>query len=240
MSESNSPERFEDTQWSLVSMARRDSDKGREALGELCGNYWYPLYAFLRQQGRGKEDAEDLIQDFFGRLVAGRLLSTVDPNRGRFRSYLLSSLQNLARDSFKSQQRIKRGGLVLFLSLEAEQAEDRWLEDRQNVNSPEAAFDRAWAATVLGRAGSSLGEEFRKAGKSDLFEALWPRVTGTGGLANEEIGRNLGMTPGAVSVALGRLRARYADAIRAEIMRSVGPSGDPDEEIQELMAALAI
>lgn len=230
--------KFEPTRWSLVLRARAvDDSVRREALGSLCRAYWYPLYAFLRRSGREIEDAQDLTQDFFARLLDGSLLTAADPAKGKFRTLLLTSLQHLDADAWRAMRRQKRGGEVQFVELDTVLAEERWLADASFAASPEMAFDRAWAMQVMERAGNRLRAEYR--GKPELFEELMPRLTGGGADHLAEIGQRLEMTEAAVKMALSRLRRSYGDILRAEIMETVGSHSDIQQELRYLLSTFS-
>ena len=230
---------FEPTRWSLVFRARTEDTAHRHvALEELYRAYWYPLYAFLRRSGRGVEDSQDLAQDFFTRLLDGRLLRNADPAKGRFRTLLLASLKHLDADAYKAARAAKRGGRLEFVEMDIDQAEEKWHLEESLAASPELAFDRAWANTVMDRAGRELRGEYISGGKAALFDELFPRLNGGGGddgLA--AVAKRLSMTEAAVKMALSRMRRRYADALRAEIAHTVGSRGDVQEELRYLLSA---
>ena len=162
--------KFSTTRWSVVKAAASLSDEqAMAAMTRLFQSYWQPLYQFLRREGRTKEAAEDLLQEFFVRLHDGRLLSSVTPERGRFRTMMLASLRNLDRDFFKASQAQKRGAGAEMVSLDVAMAEERWKELADAGLSPEMAFDRAWALALLKREGERLGEECAAEGKTVLF-----------------------------------------------------------------------
>ena len=229
---------FEPTRWSLVLRARAGDDaQRRQALEDLCRAYWYPLYAFLRRTGRGVEDAQDLTQDFFARLLQGNLLASADPGKGKFRTLLLAALKHLDLDAWKSARTEKRGGRMEFIFLDHESAEQRWLADASFVGTPEAAFDRAWAMEVMDRAGRRLRADYE--GKSALLEALLPRLTGGGTEPLAEVGVRLGMSEAAVKMALSRLRRHFGDTLRAEILETVGSHADIQDELRYLLTAFS-
>jgi DNA-directed RNA polymerase specialized sigma24 family protein len=229
-------EKFEATRWSVVLRSRGDdSQLRRKALSELCRAYWYPLYAFLRRSGRSVEDAQDLTQDFFAQLVDGTLLAEADPGRGKFRTLLLAGLKHLDANAWKASRTQKRGGTVEVVPLDLAMAEANWQAEPAGVLA-EAAFDRAWANTVMDRAGAQLEQEYTAEGKAALFAELFPRLNGgraADGLANAAA--RLGMTEAAVKMALSRMRPRYAEAVRAEIAETVGTHGDVQEELRYLL-----
>ena len=229
---------FAPTRWSVVVRAREGSDSQRRAAMEaLARSYWYPLYAFLRRSGKGAEDAEDLVQEFFARLLAGRLLDAATPERGRFRTLLLVSLRNFATDSHRLASAEKRGGGAQAIPLDAALAEEQWQADAGGASSPELAFDRAWADALLAAVEARLRREFARVEKGALFEALWPLVNGAPrGESNEAIGIRFGMSANAAAAALLRLRDRYAEAVREEIAQSVSSDEEIEEELRHLLA----
>ncbi len=220
-------------------MARgADEARRRLALEVLCHSYWYPLYAFLRRSGRNTEDAEDLVQEFFARLMDGRLLNGAEPAKGKFRTLLLAALKNLDADTRKAANAEKRGGRVRFVELDILDAEERWKSHEHEAVSSETTFDRAWALAVMDRAGQRLREEY--ADKGELLAALMPRLTGDAGDAGlAEIGRGLGMTEAAVKMSLSRMRRRYAEALRWEVAQMVGSREEVREEVGYLMGAFS-
>jgi RNA polymerase sigma-70 factor (ECF subfamily) len=235
---SNNQPHFEPTRWSLVIRARGEDESARQvALETLCKAYWYPLYAFLRRSGREVEDAQDLTQDFFARLMDGSLLTAADPAKGKFRTLLLTSLQHLDADAWRAMRRQKRGGEVQLIPLDTVMAEERWLEDASYATSPEMAFDRVWAMQVMQRAGLRIRAEYR--GTAELFEALLPRLTGGEVDRMAEVGLHLGMTEAAVKMALSRLRRSYGDILRAEILETVGSHADIQQELRYLLATFS-
>ena len=169
----NAPQKsFEPTRWRLVLRARaEDTAHRRVALEELCRAYRYPLYAFLRRSRRGVEDAQDLAQEFFGRLLDGQLLEKADPARGKFRTLLLSGLKHPDADAYRAARAEKRGGRVEIVSLGSAHAEERWHADRSSELSPERAFDRAWADTVMDRASRQLKAGFAAADQAEIGRA---------------------------------------------------------------------
>jgi RNA polymerase sigma-70 factor (ECF subfamily) len=227
---------FEPTRWSLVLRARGGDDTMRRAaLEQLCRAYWYPLYAYLRRAGRAREDAEDLAQEFFVRLLDGRLLGSADPARGKFRTLLLSALGQLDVDAWRAASAQKRGGGVVVVPIDSELAEERFLADKSEGGSPELAFDRAWAAAVMERAWARLREGYAE--KAALFEMLAPRLSGAvveGTLA--EAGARLGMREDAMKQALSRMRQRLGEALKAEVAETVGSPEAIQQEMRHLLA----
>lgn len=231
----SSPRQFATTQWSAVKAAAHPV-QGAAAMTRLFQSYWNPLYGFLRREGRSREEAEDLLQEFFLRLQSGSLFTSADPGRGRFRSLLLMSLRNLETDFFRAARCQKRGAGAEMVPLDAEVAESAWNSPADTGLTPEAAYDRAWARTLLQRAEQRLRETCDKEGKMGLFNELMPYVTG--GKPTGEFpaaAERLGMNEKTARVALSRLRRRYASVIREEVAETVGPDGDVQDELRYLM-----
>lgn len=236
------PRAFATTRWSLVLAAadRRDS-RSREALAELLEAYWYPLYAFARRAGAGHDDAADLVQGFFTYLLSGQGLASVDPSRGRFRSYLLGAFQHYAKNRERHENAIKRGGDVDLVSLDIsrEDAERRFAREPVDERTPERVYERRWALTVLDHALERLRREHERAGKLEVFEALKPRLTGAAERgAGSDVAKRLGMTDGSLRVAVHRLRKRFGILLREEVRGTLERDADVEDELRYLMAAL--
>ena len=232
---------FETTHWSIVLAAGSQSTgRSREALATLCETYWYPLYAYLRRQGHNIEDAEDLTQGFFARVLEKGVLQAANPRRGRFRSFLLRSLKNYVANERDRAQAQKRGGVVPPLPLEFETARSRYLREPQDESTPESAFDRRWALTVLDRVRTRLRTDFRQRGKEALFDGLKIYLVGTERQSScHETAAGLGMSEAAVRVAVHRLRRRFGELLRDEIGQTVTNHQEVEDEIQHLIRALS-
>lgn len=233
---------FATTQWSMVIAAgRNDTVRSQAALGRLCSIYWYPLYAFVRRQGFGSADAQDLTQSFFARLIEKQDLAAVDRARGKFRSFLLAAMKNfLANEWDKVKAQKRGGGAKNFTSLDARTAETRYHLEPADPMTADRIFERNWALTLLDEVLKHVREDYEADGKAALFDAL--KSTLTGGKSDQpyaEIGARLGMNAGAVKVAVHRLRHRYRDALRAEIAATVTDPGEVDDELRHLFAALS-
>jgi RNA polymerase sigma-70 factor (ECF subfamily) len=228
------------TRWSLILAAQEgDTPQAREALSALCALYWYPLYAFVRRRGHGPEDAQDRVQGFFTRLLEKNDLAAVDRQRGRFRAWLLASLQHFLANAWDSERALKRGGGQPLLSIDGEAAESRYGLDVTAEMTPERLFERQWALALLEHVLATLGEECARGGKGRLFEKLQGALAGEGEqLPYAQVAEELGMSPGAVKVAAHRLRGRYRELLREEIARTVERPEDIDDEIRLLLAAL--
>jgi RNA polymerase sigma-70 factor (ECF subfamily) len=231
---------FVTTQWTRVLEARGDSPEARAALSDLCAAYYAPVFAFIRCNAPHEDAARDLTQEFFAQLLARQGVASVDPQRGRFRSYLLGAVKHFLADTREREHRLKRGGGQSIESLDSGTDTSPGLEPPDlNTPSPDREFDRKWALTLLDRALATLAEEHKAAGKSDCFEALKPWLTGeTEHLSQADAARQLGVNDGAVKVAIHRLRRRFREVIKAEISRTVNRPAQVDEELQDLLAAL--
>ena len=232
--------RFATTQWSVVLAAGAASgEDARDALTQLCESYWYPLYAHVRRRGYAVVDAQDLTQAFFARLLEKQSLQVADPQRGKFRSFLLASMDHFLANERDRAQAKKRGGNRLQFSLDFISGESRVnLEPAHDV-TPERLFVRQWAMTLLEVVVSRLEREFQASGKARQFELLRDMLTGgQQRRAYEKLATDLAMTPDAVRQAAHRMRKRYRVLLRDEVTRTVGPRSDVDEEIGNLIAAL--
>ena len=231
---------FRTTHWSVVLLARRDDTvRAESALAELCRAYWYPLYAYARRLGRSPEDAQDLTQEFFARLIGKRWLDRADQARGRFRSFLLAAFKHFLADEWDHDRAFKRGGGQTLLALDGLDAEERYRLEPTDIATPEAIYDRRWALTVLDQALARLEAEQRTDGQADRFEAVKDCLLGEPGDATlAELGARFGLTEAAMKSSVRRLRDRYRALLREEIAQTVdGPEG-VDEELCSLLAAL--
>jgi RNA polymerase sigma-70 factor (ECF subfamily) len=232
--------KFLTTQWSVVHRAGQTTTaESRAALAVLCGQYWYPLYAFIRRQGCGVEEAQDLTQEFFTRVLEKHYLQDADPARGRFRSFLLASVRHFMSNERDRARALKRGGDRPPLPLEFETAERRYsLEPRDDV-TPEKLFERRWALTLLDRVVVRTREEYASTGRGELFDALRGFLTGEGDdEPYRQVGARLGMSEGAVKVAVHRLRQRFRTLMRDEIGQTVANPQEIDTEIRHLFGAV--
>ena len=221
--------------------AQSHAPGSKEAFGDLCKLYWYPLYAFIRHRGYSPEDAEDLVQGFFLHLVEHRTLSRVDRSKGKFRSFLLASLQKYLSDEADRARCLKRGGRAEFVSLDLEGAEDRYQLEPVDTLSPEKIFDARWAMALIGEDLHRLDREYDSQGKATTFQAL--RVfldpINTKSLPSyEEVAAQLEVSLGAVKTLIHRLRKQYTAFVREEVSRTVSNSADVDAEIHQLCEAL--
>jgi RNA polymerase sigma-70 factor (ECF subfamily) len=223
---------FGSTRWSLVLAARSGS---REELAELCAGYWTPLYAYLRKRGYSVEDAQDLTQGYFSRLLEKGFLAQADAERGRFRSFLLASLKHFVANEWHREHSQKRGGGARITTLE----DSETLYAAAPDLTPERLYERSWALAVLERVTRALAGEFLAAGKQDVFEGLKQFLTGDAGeLKYSQAAAALGMSEGAARVAVYRMRGRFRDLLRAEIGRTVEVEEDVETELRFLMEVL--
>jgi RNA polymerase sigma-70 factor (ECF subfamily) len=228
---------FPTTLWTMVVQAGRDEPtRARSALAQLCQAYWYPLYTFVRRRGYAPYDAEDLTQAFLGHLLEKRGLERVDPELGRFRTFLLASLKNFLANDWDRAQARKRGGGQVIVSLDRELAESRFQREPSHDLTPERHFERQWAMTLLQQVLEALEGEYRAEGRGELFEELKVAITGHSAGYGDIAGR-LGTTPGAIKVAVHRLRQRYRHVMRERIAATVGEE-DVDDELRQLLTVL--
>ncbi|PTX91828.1 sigma-70 family RNA polymerase sigma factor [Opitutus sp. ER46] len=229
--------RFAATQWSMVLQAgRADSGDAQEALARLCETYWYPLYAHVRRRGYAAADAQDLTQEFFLRLLDRRLLAQADPQRGRFRSFVLTALDHFLADARAKAQAQKRGGGAAGLSLDFDFAERRFAIEPVDAAAPDKIFDWQWALALLEAVLRQLAAEYAAQGQERVYALLKDAlIRGRDGLSYAEIGGKLGLSEGAVKVAAHRLRRRYREYLRAEIARTVAAEADVADEMRHLM-----
>lgn len=228
------PAEFPQTHWSLVLSARGSEEHSRQALDALVRIYWPPLLAFLRRDGHDPEAARDLLQGYLARLLERQDLSSVDPEKGRFRSYLLAGLRNYLVSEARREQALKRGAGAV-VSMETEEA-GRILEMTPAPGlTPEVAFDRQWARTVLLRAVERLRAEHDTAARREVFEVLQPALVGADGDGYAALATRLNWTAGAVAVAVHRLRRRLRELVRDEVRQTVGSAADLEAELRHLL-----
>ncbi len=234
------PREFATTHWSLVVAANPDAagrTQARIALEELCRAYWYPLYAYARYRGHSSEDAQDLTQSFFARVIETGAFLSADPERGRFRAYLLGAMKHFLANEWHRARTQKRGGGATIIELDALGPEARHALEPPHASDPVTGFDREWAQETTARALDRLRADSDDRGKGELFETLKPCLTGEEPPRAETAAR-LGMSEGAVKVAVHRLRRRYREILRAEIAKTVSDPADIDDEMRHLVDAL--
>jgi DNA-directed RNA polymerase specialized sigma24 family protein len=230
---------FPTTSWTLVAAAGEGASReSEEALAELCGAYWGPLYAYVRRSGRSVEESRDLTQEFFARLIEKRYLRAADRDRGRFRSYLLAALKHFLCNEWDRACAAKRGGGTIPIPLDVETAEHLYRLEPADVLTPDRIFDRRWAVTLLGRAMTRLRQEFTCAGKAEIFEVIQPFLTGDSPGAYAQIALSLDMREGTLKVTVHRARRRFAALTREEVAATLGSTEEVEDEIRYLLAAM--
>lgn len=236
---------FAPTRWTLVLRARGDSAEAQKALGDLCAAYWQPVFRFVCSEGRDEENARDLTQEFFARLLAGSGLAKVERGRGRFRSYLLGAVKHFLADRREHERRLKRGGGVPPESLNATitDGNDTGMELQAADPSalpPDSYFDREWALAVMDRAITAVQQEFTAEGKPEHFEALKPWLVGElPTLSQATAAVRLGLSENAVKVAVHRLRKRFRELVKAELAQTVANPSEVGEELRYLVEVLS-
>jgi RNA polymerase sigma-70 factor (ECF subfamily) len=239
--DSAGPRDFRTTHWSVVLAAKRpDSPDRMAALTALCQGYWYPLYAFVRRQGRDRQQAEDLTQDFFARLLEKNTLSSVQPEHGRFRSFLLASLKNFLANDWDRAHAAKRGGNYSIISWDDQAVEDRYLREPSHNATPEKLFEQTWALTLIQTVLDRLKKEYADADKNQLFDAIHASLSDEGGAGTySEIAAKLNMTESAVKMSVLRMRRRFGDLLRTEIAQTLPDAREVEEELRHLFTCLA-
>ena len=232
---------FETTRWSLVIAAGSgDSSAARAALATLCETYWYPLYAYVRRRGTNADDARDLTQGFLTSLLERRDFEHLRQERGRFRAFLLASLQHFLANDAARRRTQKRGGDVMFVPLAFDDAEGRYLVEPAESTTPETLYERRWALTVIDRVLSELRREWEADGRESEFDELKSCLLGInppGGYA--AIATRLGTSEGAVKTAVHRMRRKFQGALRKDIAETVSDPDDVDDEIRYLVRVLS-
>jgi RNA polymerase sigma-70 factor (ECF subfamily) len=228
---------FETTRWSLVLAAGRETSGSAEALEWLCATYWYPLYAYVRRQGRDVETAKDLTQSFFVSFLAGEALTRVDPGRGKFRAFLIASMKNFLSNERDREQAIKRQPGESLLRLGLDRGEERYLSEPATDETPEAFYESRWALSIFDRALQRLQQEQAAGDRGVHSRRLIAHLTGDDN-PYQAIAAEIGMTEGAARVAVHRLRRRLGALLREEVAHTVADAKDLDDEIRHLLAVL--
>ena len=233
--------RFATTRWSVVLAAGANpSEHADRALAELCADYWYPLYTYVRRRGYGAEDARDLTQAFFARLLEKNGLTSADPARGRFRSFLLTSMKNFLASEWRRQATLKRGGDVEVVSIDYKDADYRYRVELAHSLTPEAIYERRWALALLRHAVDDVRKRYADRGKTEVFEALKEYLGyDPGGVPYVELSRRLGQSEAALRTALSRLPARWRSRLRELVAETVQEGHRVDDELNGLIRALA-
>ena len=232
--------RFETTQWSLIQTAQADdTPAAREALAVLCERYWLPLYAYVRSRGYTVEEAQDLTQGFFERLLDKSYIKTADQTRGRFRTFLLTSLTHYLSNEWQKSRAQRRGKGAIHLSLDAVSAEEWYMAEKRTSLSADEQFDRDWALTVLRNAMESLRYEQERINQGARFEVLKACIdVQSERVPHAALAETLDISEGAVKVAVHRLRLRYRELIRQHIRQTVSSEEEIEDEVKYLLSAL--
>ena len=232
---------FQDTRWSVVIRARDgDPHRAGAALAELCQAYWYPLYVFVRRRGSRHHEAEDMTQGFFCHLIERHGLAHVDPGKGRFRSFLLSSLAHYLSNERDRAQALKRGGGQPPLPLDCAGGDDRYRREPVDDVTPEVAYERAWALTLLDDTMKRLRQEYVARGKEAIFSALQTHLGGSGSDESyADVAGALGVSEGNLKVLVHRLRRRFGEVLRERVADTVQAETEIDEEIRHLMSCFS-
>lgn len=229
---------FQTTRWSLVLSAGAQPQS--EALETLCRRYWYPLYAFIRRSGRHEQDAQDLTQEFFARLLEKRWLQEANPHRGKFRTFLLMALKRFLANEWDRTQRLKRGGGSVVVPLDAAEAESRYQHEALQTLDDHLLFDRRWALTLLEQTLQRLESEWAESGRAAEFEVLKDSLAMERGQFDcQRASAALTTNEGAVRVAVHRLRKRYRELFRDEIAQTIADPADVADEVRHLVDVLA-
>jgi RNA polymerase sigma factor (sigma-70 family) len=232
------PSQFPTTRWTLVVAAGDPHRKeARSALVSLCENYWYPLYAYLRRRGYSADQAQDLTQEFFMRLLEGRYVNRADSEKGRFRSFILTSLKFFVADQEDLHRARKRGGGVL-VPLEFSSGEERYQREPAHDETPERIFERRWALSLLDRVVERLRNEFVHHGRPEHFERLKMFLLGQSDAPYVALAREMNTSEGALKVAIHRLRKRYRELFRQEIADTVADPAEVESELRYLATVL--
>ena len=232
---------FSTTLWSVVLDARdRDMEKAAAALHQLCCIYWYPIYAYIRRRGSNFHEAEDLTQGFFEHLLEGDLLKNVKHDKRKFRSFLLTALNNFLSNEWDKRRSLKRGGQHSIISLDEVTAEGLFSSEPAGDLTPEKLFDREWASMMIDKVFAQLKEEYKSPQNARLLARFEPFLTQevTPGVYGQ-LSAELGMNQGAAKVALHRLRRRFGELLRREVETTLSDSADIDEEVRYLLSAIA-
>jgi len=229
---------FPSTHWSMVLTAGGAGPGAEDALAQLCVKYWYPLYAYVRRRGYSAEDAEDLTQEFFARFLERKYLELADPQRGRFRSFLLTAIKRFLNDEWDRVRTAKRGGGCKFFSFNLQDAENRYRAEAANDLTPEKLYERRWATALLEQVFARLRQEYAAVGHLAQFDAykacLWDMAQTP---SYAQLAAELGVTEDSIKMAVHRLRSRYRHVLRSEIAQTITTEGDLDDEINRLFMA---
>ena len=231
---------FHTTHWTIVLTARGPNESAQDALATLCSNYWYPIYAFIRRTGSTPEEAEDLTQEFFCRILQRDWLANVHPAGGKFRSFLLACVKNLLSNERDKMLAQRRGGGRSPIPLERDDAETRYVVEPPDPMTPEVVFERRWVFDLLERTVEALRQEYAQTNRLDWFEELQGFLPGGKDVASRaEIAQKRGVSVNAIDVAIHRLRQRFGGLLRQKVAETVSSEAEVDEEIRHLMSVLS-
>lgn len=233
-----SGQRFDSTRWSLVAAAGdagAESPQAMQALNELCQTYWPPIYAEIRRRGHAPEDAKDLTQEFFSRLVRRQSFGNADQQKGRFRSFLLAALDHLLADQWRGQKALKRGAGITLLSIDTEEGENWCQQVPANNLDPAHQLDRRWALLLMERGLQTLREHYTETGRTALFEALKSFLAAeAGGEGYQKAVAETGMSETSFRVAVHRFRKRFRECVREQVTSTLADPAEADAEMRHL------
>jgi RNA polymerase sigma factor (sigma-70 family) len=232
---------FATTHWSVVLLAgQEESPDAASALEKLCRTYWYPLYAYARRQGHGPPEGQDLTQQFFAMFLEKKYFNLANPDRGRFRSFLLASFKHFLTNEFHRGRAAKRGGRCTFVSWDEADAEARYGNEPAHEMTPDRLFEQTWALALLEKAMRALQEEYSRTGREKLFATLHHFLSGEKSeVTYAQIGESLQMSESAIKMAVSRLRQRYGQMLRREVAHTLNCGNDLEEELRFLLAAVS-
>lgn len=232
------PARFPTTRWSVVLRAGvSPTADSQQALHELFQTYWYPLYAFSRRSGNSHHDALDLTQGFFTHLLSGECLSTVSPDYGRFRSFLIAAFKNFMSNAHRASTAIRRGGNVRIVPLSEADFASHYENEPYSDETPELLFERSCVEALLSRVRQRLADEYARARKKQLFKLLEPHLTRRGeGVSQAQIGQELHLSPAAVAMSIHRMRRRFGELLREEVAATLNDPIEVEDELSSMMA----
>ena len=240
MSDQSGPRGFATTRWTLVLAAGdRDSPDADTALASLCEAYWPPVYAYIRRSGRDGDAARDLTQAFFAQVLEKNFFGRAQRERGRFRTFLLSSVKNFLTNEWDRGQAAKRGAGRQPLSLEVDDGERSYQIEIADDVTPEHLYERRWALTVIGAAMARLERRFDEGGKQEMFTRLKPFLTGQGPRSYADLATELAVSEGSLRVAVHRMRHQFAESLRETIAETVESDDEVEEELRYLLGAVA-
>lgn len=230
---------FQTTRWSIVITARdQSSAAAREAFDGLARMYWKPLYAYVRRRGHSAEESEDLVQGFFARFIEKDYINAVSEDKGRFRAFLLTCIKRYMADEYDKATAQKRGGHARAMPLDTAGVESTIIAPVNTLASPDAAYDRAWAITVLDEALGRVGREYADRDLKTVFSILKPRIIGHDTRGYDAIAQELDTTEAAARKQVQRLRKRYKEAVRGVVRDSLRLDSDVEDELRILFDAL--